>query len=422
MKKSRSKKRRARRDGGLISVLLSLFSPAMQGSLFHMIFISNIILSLFPVSLAAESFNLNFKGFISSWASASAQKAVPSQIGLRWLPALTLTKSFSREKLIEAEFSLNAWTAASFSHVDDSTTQGRLKLYRGHGRYSSSRFEARLGLQKISFGSAAFLRPLMWFDRLDPRDPLQITDGVYGLLVRYFFLNNTNIWLWGLYGNDKPKGWEILGSARKKPEFGGRLQLPLGKGEIGFSFHHRQARLDEKNKAANDLFSESNFAGSVIPEYRLGLDGKWDLGVGVWFEAAFIHQADEFLTANRQRALAFGLDYTFALGRGLYALTEYFELSAGKDAWSGVDKVRLAVFSLSYPLSLLDNLMAVGYHDGQNGDTYLFFRWQRTYDRWNFHLMGFWNPERFAVYRMPDSSTTHLFAGKGIQLMVVFHY
>ena len=68
-------------------------------------------------------------------------------------------------------------------------------------RYSSDQFELRLGLQKINFGSASMLRPLMWFDQMDPRDPLHLTDGVWGLLARYYFLNNANIWLWGLYGN-----------------------------------------------------------------------------------------------------------------------------------------------------------------------------------------------------------------------------
>ena len=60
------------------------------------------------------------------------------------------------------------------------------------------------GLQKINFGSATMLRPLMWFDQVDPRDPLQLTDGVWGVLGRYYFLNNANIWLWGLYGNKNP--------------------------------------------------------------------------------------------------------------------------------------------------------------------------------------------------------------------------
>lgn len=35
----------------------------------------------------------------------------------------------------------------------------------------------------------------MRFDQVDPRDPLKLTDGVRGLLGRYCFLNNADIWL-----------------------------------------------------------------------------------------------------------------------------------------------------------------------------------------------------------------------------------
>ena len=85
----------------------------------------------------------------------------------------------------------------------------------------------RGGLQKINFGSANLLRPLMWFDQIDPRDPLQLTDGVWGILGRYYFLNNANIWVWGLIGNDQRKGWEVIPSVKNKPEFGFRVQMPI---------------------------------------------------------------------------------------------------------------------------------------------------------------------------------------------------
>ena len=108
-------------------------------------------------------------------------------------------------------------------------------------KFSGDQFELRAGLQKINFGSAQMFRPLMWFDRIDPRDPLQLTDGVYGLLARYYFLNNANIWLWGLYGDDKIKGWELIPSKKNSIEYGGRVQLPLYTGEIAATYHHRTA-------------------------------------------------------------------------------------------------------------------------------------------------------------------------------------
>lgn len=315
----------------------------------------------------------------------------------------------------------------NFRGFDDLSTYGRIKLYRAYGRYSSSQFELRIGLQRMSFGSATFLRPLMWFDRLDPRDPLQITDGVYSLLIRYYFLNNANLWFWVLYGNSEPKGWELWPTAKKKPEFGGRGQILLGKGELGLSFHHREVSFNENNIGSKNLASLSfNYFGAnsgqrLIPEDRLGLDGKWNIGLGLWFEVTFVRQKDDFLLTNRQRAFTLGSDYTFNLGHGLHFLAEYFEMTSGKNSWTGGEKVQFIALSFSYPLGLLDNLMAVVFNDCHNGDTYLFFRWQRTYDRWNFHLMAFWNPEQFRIYR-PQSQDTNLFAGKGLQIMVVFHY
>ncbi|MCK7489842.1 MAG: ABC transporter ATP-binding protein [Anaerotruncus sp.] len=39
---------------------------------------------------------------------------------------------------------------------------------------------------------------MMWFDTIDPRDPLQLTDGVYALLLRYYTRGNANFWAWAM--------------------------------------------------------------------------------------------------------------------------------------------------------------------------------------------------------------------------------
>ena len=132
----------------------------------------------------------------------------------------------------------------------------------------------------------------MWFDRIDPRDPLQLTDGVYATLARYYFLNNANVWFWFLYGNDEPKGWELLSTTKKQPEYGGRIQLPLYTGELGLSYHRRQVGPDSINF--------SGIAGnySKLEEDRIGLDGKWDIGPGVWFEEVLKHRQKNSLSAR----------------------------------------------------------------------------------------------------------------------------
>jgi len=81
----------------------------------------------------------------------------------------------------------------------------------------------------------------MWFDQIDSRDPLQLTDDVWGLQARYYFPNIANIWLWGLYGNNERRGWEAVPVSKNIPEFGGRVQLPIPSGEIALSYNHRVA-------------------------------------------------------------------------------------------------------------------------------------------------------------------------------------
>lgn len=39
---------------------------------------------------------------------------------------------------------------------------------------------------------------------------MQLTNGVYGILGRYYFANNANIWFWTLMGNEKTRGFEVI--------------------------------------------------------------------------------------------------------------------------------------------------------------------------------------------------------------------
>ncbi|MCU0643131.1 MAG: hypothetical protein MUC94_02630, partial [bacterium] len=205
------------------------------------IILINLILLLVTIPGFAQS--IDFQGQISSWVTVNGKQVEKSQLGVRYLPELLLEQSLTKALTISTDIALNSYGSGQFNGWDKIATDGGIKPYRLWLRLASSQFEMRLGLQKINFGSAALLRPLMWFDRIDPRDPLQLTDGVYALLLRYYFLNNTNFWLWGLYGNDATKGWEIIPSDQKKIEFGGRWQIPIYNGEFAITYHHRQADL-----------------------------------------------------------------------------------------------------------------------------------------------------------------------------------
>jgi hypothetical protein len=373
-----------------------------------------IMIFLFPEAILAQTFTI--QGLLSGWivVNKSMSNKTQSQLGLRSLPEFSLKKSIYRELFFDADLSLNVFGSGEFHSLNRAETSGKAKLYRMWLRFSSPRFEARLGLQKINFGSAMLLRPLMWFDRIDPRDPLQMTDGVYGLLLRYYFLNNTNIWLWGLYGNEGTKGWEFFPTNEKSFEYGGRLQAPLPRGEIAFTYHHRQMDLSK------DPFAFNQPQPTLVPENRFGLDGKWDINIGIWFEATLVHQRTDLLPFSYQRSMTFGLDYTFKLGKGLHLLTEYFVLDKTKKISGRGEGFRFSALSLDYPLGLMDSLTSIFYYDWKNNQFYRFLNWQRKYDRWSLYFIAFWNPEKFEIYQVQQGNS--LFSGKGIQFMVVFNY
>lgn len=377
----------------------------------RLIILSSLLLVL---PTAATSLTINLSGLVTAWITENTKNITEPFFGIRFIPKLTLEKSFSQDFSLDFEASMNAFGTAHVHSLKNTQTDGEIDLYRMWGRISTSRFEARIGLQKINFGSATLLRPLMWFDSIDPRDPLQLTDGVYGLLLRYYFLNNANIWIWGLYGNDKLKGWDYFPSEAKSAEFGGRLQLPLGNGEWAITYHHR--RMDPRQGP----FALEQIDALSLPEDRYALDGKWDLGIGLWFEGTLTHQGTDLLPFSWQRAINIGLDYTFGLGNGLYALTESFFYTSSDKAFGSGDGITFSALSLGYPLGLLDNLSCIFYYDWENKDLYSFLNWRRTYDQWTINIIGFWNPEHFQIYQ--NLAENSLFAGKGFQIMVVFNY
>jgi hypothetical protein len=375
--------------------------------------------AVFLAGLLAMSLGLgaqapNLQGQFSGWMALNDEKPSTPRLGLRYLPTFSLGRAGEKTLSLDAELAVNADLTAAASGWRDLRAEAQVRLYRFWLRLSSSRFEARVGLQKINFGSASLLRPLMWFDRLDPRDPLQITDGVSGLLLRYYFPNNTNIWLWGLYGNDEPKGLESAPTARRTPEFGGRVQWPLFKGEMAVTVHHRQVDLS-RIPEMGVIFQDPSVA-----EDRLALDGKWDIGPGVWFEGSLVRQKSREIPFPYQEALTLGADTTFSLGNGLYVLAEHFLAEASAEALGRGQGQRFSALSLSYPLGLLDTLSGIVFYDWKNRALYSFLSWQRTTDRWRFYVIGFWNPPRFQILR--TQAGNNFFSGKGFQVMVVFNH
>ena len=369
---------------------------------------------MFLVPQKAHPQQIDLNGQASGWMSVHPSSPFEAQFGLRYVPALSVMKPLSQSLTLDLELSANNYGFFHVFHKDPSEIEGTVKPYRMWLRIASNQFEARIGLQKINFGSASLLRPLMWFDRIDPRDPLQLTDGVYGLLLRYYFLNNTNIWLWGLYGNDETKGWESIPSNEKSSEFGGRIQLPLFSGEIALSYHHRRADLEK------GLLGPLPLGSGTVPENTLGLDGKWDIGIGLWFEGAITYKEISLLPYSYTRLMSIGADYTLATGNGLYVSAEHFMLETSESAFGTGEGYSSTALSLNYPLGLLDTITGMIFYEWENRDLYRFVNFQRMMDQWSLYIIGFWNPDQFQIYQ--DLTETNLFAGKGFQIMLVFNH
>jgi hypothetical protein len=352
-------------------------------------------------------------GQLSGWLSGN-QKSLVSQAGFRYIPDVFIEKTLTSQLLADAEISLNTYAIGNFNKWENPDTEGKLKPYRLWARFGGNQFEARVGLQKINFGSATLFRPLMWFDKIDPRDPLKLTDGVYGLLLRYYFQNNANIWMWGLYDNNDLKGWETAPTEDNGFEFGGRVQLPVFTGEAGISYHHRRADFSRIPGLAAPL--SSNF----VNENRFALDGKWDVEIGLWFEGAIIQRDTDISFMKYQRMWTIGTDYTFGIGNGLNVLTEFFSSESSAKIFGAGDGIQFTGSSISYPVGLLDQVSGIYYYDWTNHDNYILLNWQRTYDNWLFYFIGFINPETIRLNQTQSGGDA--FSGKGFQIMVVFNH
>lgn len=75
---------------------------------------------------------------------------------------------------------------------------------------------------------------------------------------------------------------------------------------------------------------------------------------------------------------------------------------------------------MNYPLGLLDTISGLIYFDWETKDLYRFLTLKRNYDNWSFYLFTFWNPDEYKLDI--NSRESNQFAGKGVQLMVVFNH
>ncbi len=119
--------------------------------------------------------------------------------------------------------------------------------------------------------------------------------------------------------------------------------------------------------------------------------------------------------------LNLGADYTFGLGNGLTVIFE--QLSALSPFEKGLNSDNVLTYSLisaSYPLGMFDNINTVIYFDWKNRKSYNFINWQRNFNKFTLNLMGYINPDDYAIPLMGKSEISY--AGKGVQIMLIFNH
>lgn len=369
-------------------------------------FLLSIFSILFACSITtAHGLEYDIEGQLSGWGIESdINNHWENSTGLRYIPEFNMTHELENDTAIDSEISLNMFAYSGSGPYLDKTD---IDLYRADIRYTTTHTETRIGLQKINFGPAVILRSLKWFDRLDPTDPLQLTDGVYALRFRYDTLNNANYWIWLLYGNDDPKGYELLPSTSDNIEAGGRVQYPLLSGDMAFTFHTREV-------------NGSRFNIPEFRENRYALDGRWDVGIGIWFESLFQEQKTDYLPYKWTKRISIGADYTFDIGSGLYLLTEHMTTAVSEKMLKWQNDYHVSAFQVRYSLSIMDSITAIGYYSWEDDKFSQYVSWMRTYDNFIFNVSLFNYPETYLD--LSGQTQNVIIGGRGVQIMVIYNH
>ncbi len=376
---------------------------------------------------------ITFQGEFSSTGQYAPTDHHYSLLGVRYIPQLNITIPSKSAHQIDFEFSVDM--SAYYSFIDTTaaipsepnralygayvnggnTLSAKLMAYRLWARYQHQQFELRLGLQKIDFGSSTLLRPLQWFNTMDPRDPLKITNGVLGLLGRYYFKNSANIWLWCLTMNGAPRGMELLNTDPFLPELGGRFQFPIPKGELAFTYNHRWTDLSMFYPIVDVATSQQD---------KFALDGKWDIGIGIWLEATYSFLYPAFWDLTHQWALNIGLDYTFPVGSGLNVLAEHLIMSYDEKPFEGKNLQNMTALQISYPIAMFDNLSLIGYYSWEQQTVSAFLSYMHAFKKLTLFTNLYYNPKTENVKSQILNSYNNLQLGRGfgVQVMLVFNH
>tara|TARA_B110000438_G_scaffold200007_1_gene191559 strand:- start:331 stop:1359 length:1029 start_codon:yes stop_codon:yes gene_type:complete len=290
-----------------------------------------------------------------------------SNIG--YIPTFSFEKNIIDNRYLDFEFSRK--------FIYDSNEKVFLNdNYRSWIRYSDNTLDARLGLQKISFGNSIILRPLNWFDSIDFRNITGQTDGLNALRLQFFPSLTQSIWLWCVDEIDI--------------SCGGRFEFFNKYGSFGVTYHNDQ------NNAEHEIFQVPQIIDNqpVFPgpgkNNRLGLDFRYDGNIGVWFDSSVILFDDT--DDSSLRISTIGGDYTIPIYNGLLLMVETMNLSIESENELQLNQNTTAFMS-STPIGLLNDFMLISIIDWKSKDKFNFIRWSTTFDYLSLSWMFSVNPK-----------------------------
>ncbi|MEA2077185.1 MAG: hypothetical protein U9O95_04120 [Candidatus Marinimicrobia bacterium] len=393
-----------------------------------------LILLSFSMLIAANKGlqSLRLKGTVTGYGSVFSNYTS----GAQFIPVLEGDFLPDTSRYI-ADFEFSADSYVRYDTVDQFTPS--IKPYRGWVRWAGNQFELRLGLQKITFGKAQLLRTLSWFDTIDPRDPLGLTEGVWAERFRYYIpRTNANIWVWAIQEEFKTTSFYLPYEAEAFKligQYGGRIELPIFQGEIGLSYNYKTGSLDTA------IVSELAGPGTSVSiqdigivRYQAAIDGKWDREVGMWFEMAYINERSDFTLfatdaymTTEIAMLTLGMDYTLNIGNGLIIIAEYMgdvvqaEADLGSGSNSTVTFLNFAGLMLNYPFGIFDSIGLMGFMDIDSKALYSYLFWQRQYDNLTLRLAGALTNFEASIELFPGQSGSTS-VGNMIQLMAIYDF
>ena len=314
------------------------------------------------------------------------------QYNLLYIPKVSIVKTVEDDKTIDSDISLRLLRHYS----GDLLLHDEQKFYRYWLRYNDENFEARIGLQKIVFGTSQLLRTLSWFDSIDPIDLTGQTTGVRALRLRWYPMHYLSSWAW------------IIDNEDETHSYGTRVEISSVFGEWGISYH----------KDHSKIVRNINSLGISInqPNARFAVDYRFDGLVGFWNESAIIkaNEANIFMTT-------LGADYTLPIAGGILITAECMLL---KNQFDNMGRnAEFFALMASTPLSINHQIMLVSQVGADLEKMYHHLRWTSTYNYYSLNFICTFYPEKSNFEGNEELlHNSSIGYGTGLQFMLIYNH